>query len=124
MALRKAYYIIGGLFVFIFLVKMIFGIAGDSLSLIELFMWGGLAFLSFAAGYLYPQFKQKDERSQHIRQKGMQYSMIALSVYLLVLIFGMQLSYITLAGVDVVRILVSLQVITVFSSWIVLSKKL
>ncbi|QHZ45054.1 MULTISPECIES: hypothetical protein [Bacillus] len=124
MALRKAYYIIGGLFVFIFLVKMIFGIAGDSLSLIELFMWGGLAFLSFAAGYLYPQFKQKDERSQHIRQKGMQYSMIALSVYLLVLIFGMQLGYITLAGVDVVRILVSLQVITVFSSWIVLSKKL
>ncbi|MFN2744845.1 hypothetical protein ACINLE_04475 [Bacillus sp. z60-18] len=124
MALRKAYYIIGGLFVFIFLVKMIFGIASDSLSLIELFMWGGLAFLSFAAGYLYPQFKQKDERSQHIRQKGMQYSMIALSVYLLVLIFGMQLGYITLAGVDVVRILVSLQVITVFSSWIVLSKKL
>jgi hypothetical protein len=123
MALRKSYYIIGGLFVFIFLVKMIFGIAAGSLSLIELLMLGALAFLSFAAGYLYPQFKQKDERSQHIRQKGMQYSMIALSVYFLVLILGMQLGFITLAAVDVVRILVSLQIITLFSSWIILSKK-
>ncbi|MFC1283995.1 hypothetical protein [Bacillus paralicheniformis] len=123
MALRKTYYIIGGLFVFIFLAKMIFGLAAGSISLMELLMFGTLAFLSFAGGYLYPQFKQKDERSQHIRQKGMQYSMIALSVYLLVLIIGMQMGFITLTGIDVIRILVSLQIITVFSSWIILSRK-
>ncbi|MGX1724877.1 hypothetical protein, partial [Bacillus haynesii] len=114
---------IGGLFVFVFLAKMIFGLAAGSISVIELLMFGTLAFLSFAGGYLYPQFKQKDERSQHIRQKGMQYSMIALSVYLLVLIIGMQMGFITLAGIDVIRILVSLQIITVFSSWIILSRK-
>ncbi|MGN9867146.1 hypothetical protein [Bacillus swezeyi] len=123
MAYRKSCYIIGGLFVFIFVVQMVVGIAAGSLSLIELLMLGALAFLSFAAGYLYPEFKQKDERSQLIRQKGMEYSMIALSVYFLVLILGMQLGFITLAAVDVVRILVSLQIMTIFSSWIILSKK-
>ncbi|KAA6447316.1 hypothetical protein VSK91_09245 [Bacillus swezeyi] len=123
MAYRKSCYIIGGLFVFIFVVQMVVGIAAGSLSLIELLMLGALAFLSFAAGYLYPQFKQKDERSQLIRQKGMEYSMIALSVYFLVLILGMQLGFITLAAVDVVRVLVSLQIMTIFSSWIILSKK-
>ncbi|WP_268383904.1 hypothetical protein [Bacillus haynesii] len=40
MALRKIYYIIGGLFVFIFLAKMIFGLAAGSISLIELLMFG------------------------------------------------------------------------------------
>ncbi|MED1738000.1 hypothetical protein P4U97_00405 [Bacillus swezeyi] len=123
MTYRKSCYIIGGLFVFIFVVQMVVGITTASLSLIELLMLGAMAFLSFAAGYLYPQFKQKDERSQLIRQKGMEYSMIALSVYFLVLILGMQLGFITLAAVDVVRVLVSLQIITIFSSWIILSKK-
>ncbi|MEC1259021.1 hypothetical protein P9D34_00925 [Bacillus swezeyi] len=123
MTYRKSCYIIGGLFVFIFVVQMVVGITTASLSLIELLMLGAMAFLSFAAGYLYPQFKQKDERSQLIRQKGMEFSMIALSVYFLVLILGMQLGFITLAAVDVVRVLVSLQIITIFSSWIILSKK-
>lgn len=86
-------------------------------------MWGALAFLSFAQGYLYPQFEQKDERAQLIRQKGMQYSMIALSVYFLVLIFGMQLGFFMLAAFDILCILVSLQIITLFSSWMILSKK-
>lgn len=86
-------------------------------------MWGALAFLSFAQGYLYPQFKQKDERAQLIRQKGMQYSMIALSVYFLVLIFGIELGFFTLAAFDILCILVSLQIITLFSLWMILSKK-
>ncbi len=49
--------------------------------------------------------------------------MIALSVYFLVLIFGMQLGFFTLAAFDILRILVSLQIITLFSSWMILSKK-
>lgn len=120
---RRNFYIIGCLFVFIFGVRLVLGAMTNSVSLIELLMWGALAFLGFAGGYLYPQFKNEDERVKLIKQKGMYFSGIALLTYFVILIVLTQYNIISLTTIEILRILMPLAIITIFSSWIVLSKK-
>lgn len=67
---QRNFYIIGCLFVFIFGVRLVLSTMTNSVSLIELLMWGALAFLGFAGGYLYPQFKNEDERVKLIKQRN------------------------------------------------------
>ena len=73
---QRNFYIIGILFLLIFAVILFLRIATNSLSLIELLSWAILTYMCFAGGYLYPHFKQKDERARFIRQKGLNISMI------------------------------------------------
>ncbi|RCW63046.1 hypothetical protein [Saliterribacillus persicus] len=114
---------IGFLFVFIFIARLFVGVLNDSLSVIEVISWGTLAYLSFASGYLYPQFKIKDERAQLIRQKGMFYSGFFIIIYLILIMLGNRYEYVSLNTVDALQLLISLTIITIFSSWIVFSRK-
>ncbi|MCY9374537.1 hypothetical protein MOF34_05145 [Bacillus sp. T17B1] len=123
MVLRKVYFIIGVLFAMVFLTKTFFQILTHSVSLTELLMWGALSYLSFAAGYIYPQFKEKDERANFIKQKGMQYTLYSVLIYCAMIMFSIQFSVVTLPAVEIIRILISLTIITTFSSWVILSKK-
>ncbi|MGC8262211.1 hypothetical protein ACP2W8_22090 [Bacillus subtilis] len=123
MTSRRNLLLIGILFFMIFAVRTFIGITTNSLSFIELLMWGALTYLCFAASYIYPQFKAKDERSRLIKQKGMQYSLFAVLIFLILIIFGVQFNIIALTTIEIARILVSLTIITIFSSWIILSKK-
>ncbi|MCY8315943.1 hypothetical protein MOC71_04105 [Bacillus vallismortis] len=123
MKLQKVYFIIGVLFTMILLTKTFFQIATHSVSFTELLMWGALSYLSFAAGYIYPHFKEKDERANLIKQKGMQYTLYFVLIYCVMIMFSMQFSTVALSAVEIMRILVSLTIITTFSSWVILSKK-
>lgn len=120
---QRNFYIIGCLFVFIFGVRLVLSTMTNSVSLIELLMWGALAFLGFAGGYLYPQFKNEDERVKLIKQKGMYFSGIALLIYFVISIVLIQYNIISLTTIEILRILMPLAIITIFGSWIVLSKK-
>ncbi|MGG3754291.1 hypothetical protein ABEW49_18970 [Bacillus anthracis] len=120
---QRNFYIVGCLFVFIFCVRLVLGIMTNSVSPIELLMWGALAFLGFAGGYLYPQFKNEDERVKLIKQKGMYISGILLLIYFVISILLIQYNVISLTTIEMLRILMPLTIITIFSSWIVLSKK-
>lgn len=120
---RRNFYIIGFLFFFIFSIRTFLGITTDSLSLIELLMWGSLTYICFAAGYLYPQFKKKDERTQFIRQKGMYYSLFAVLIYFIALMLGSRFDILNTGITEIIQLLISLTIITIFSSWIILSKK-
>lgn len=78
--------------------------------------------MSLCVGYLYPQFKQKDERMKLIREKGMFVSFIAIMVYFIIFNLGLQLEFFTLTANELLHILSALVISTVFISFVVLSK--
>ncbi|WP_242221332.1 hypothetical protein [Bacillus cereus group sp. BfR-BA-01380] len=123
MTSRRNFYIIGCLFIFILSVRLVLSIMTDSVSFIELLMWGALAFLGFTGGYLYPQFKNEDERVKLIKQKGMYFSGVAVLSYFMISLVLIQYNIVSLTTVEIIRLLMSLTIITIFSSWIVLSHK-
>ncbi|WP_079710410.1 hypothetical protein [Paraliobacillus ryukyuensis] len=120
---RRNFFIIGIVFVLIFVSRTFIGIYTDSLSIIEIFMWGTLSYLCFTGGYLFPQFKHKDERTQLIKQKGMYYSLLAVLFYFIILLLLNNFNILNLRIIEAVQIILGLTIITIFSSWVILSKK-
>ncbi|WP_142255323.1 permease [Bacillus sinesaloumensis] len=86
------------------------------------YMMVGMAIMCFCLSYLYPQFKQKDERMQLIRYKGMVVTFIATMLYLIFLNIGLQAEWFILSAMQVVHILSTLIICTVFISLVVYSK--
>jgi len=82
-----------------------------------------VAVISFCMAYLYPQFKQKDERMKLIRQKGMFYSYFALLFYFAVFIIIVEFQILALTAKDILYSLMTLTVSTVFISWVILARR-
>ncbi|PIB49115.1 permease, partial [Pseudomonas sp. 2995-1] len=78
--------------------------------------------MSLCMGYLSPQFRQQDERSKIIRQKGIFYSYFAIIFYFIIFTTLLQFDIIYLTAVDVLYILMSLIIATVFVSFVIVSK--
>jgi len=95
--------------------------AKDSLPDTSLLLFA-LSIMSFCISYLYPQFIQKDERMKLIRQKGMFYSYFAMIFYYIILSASLHFHFIALDATQVLNILISLHVSTVFISLVILSK--
>ncbi|MCY9376509.1 hypothetical protein MOF34_15640 [Bacillus sp. T17B1] len=123
MTSQRNFYLLGVLFLMLLGVIAFFRIATNSLSYLEILMYGTAAFICFARGYIYPQFKHNDERVKFIKQKGMKFSFNALLIYLVVILYGTYLNVITLSVFEVVSTLIALTLITLFSSWVILVKK-
>ncbi|WP_019156469.1 hypothetical protein [Robertmurraya massiliosenegalensis] len=85
-------------------------------------MMFSMGIMSFCLSYLYPQFQQKDERMKRIREKGMFFSGMALMVYLLIFNIGLQVELFTLTATELLHILTTLIICTVFISFVVYSK--
>jgi uncharacterized membrane protein YobD (UPF0266 family) len=81
-----------------------------------------MAVMSFCLSYLYPQFKQKDERMRLIRQKGMFATFIAMMGYFIFFTIGLQTEIFLLSAIELVQILTALVITTVFVSFVVYSK--
>nr|WP_295975470.1 hypothetical protein [uncultured Bacillus sp.] len=120
---QRNFYLIGSLFIFILISRIIVGIGANSLTIVEILAWGTLAYLSFAGGFLFPQFKNKDERSQLIKQKGMYITGCALLIYVVAFLVTNQIYSLSLNAVHVVQIFLSLTIITMITSWLLLAKK-
>ncbi|WP_106498454.1 permease [Lentibacillus sp. Marseille-P4043] len=82
-----------------------------------------LTIMSFSMSYLYPQFKQNDERMKLIRYKGLTYSFFALVVYYIVLSGIIQFNIVSLSAMEVLNILAALMISTVFISMVILAKR-
>jgi hypothetical protein len=82
-----------------------------------------MAVMTFSLSYLYPHFKQKDERAKMIRRKGMFYSYFALMIYYAVLTIVIEYDILSLSAMDVLNILVALTISTVFISFVILAKR-
>lgn len=123
MASRKSFYFIGVLLFFVFAVRFVLTIMTDTFSFAEMLSWGGMTFMSFAIGYLQPQLVQKDERMEHIKQKAMQYSLIATIGYIIVITVVIQTNLLTLTAGEVLGILIGLIAITTWLVWIIVAKR-
>jgi hypothetical protein len=86
------------------------------------YMLLAMAVMSFSLSYLYPQFKQKDERMRLIRQKGMFATFVAMMVYFFFFNIGLQTELLFLSAEELIQILTSLVISTVFVSFVVYSK--
>lgn len=128
MASRKNFFIIGVLLSLIFVVRLFLFFMTDNkdsiVYAVELLNWGTLAVMAFCYGYLFPQFKEKDERTQSIRQKGIYYAMFVMIISLIIIMLLIQYGIVTLTTIVVVRILISIVFITISLSWVILSKKM
>ncbi|MGM0854878.1 MAG: permease [Bacillota bacterium] len=81
-----------------------------------------LTVLSFCMHYLHPQFKQKDERMKMIREKGMFYSFFAIMTVHVVLMTVLQFDLIGLTAMNLLNILTSISIMTVFLSMVIVAK--
>ncbi|ODA42949.1 hypothetical protein DSBG_0299 [Desulfosporosinus sp. BG] len=82
----------------------------------------GISVMAFCLAYLHPQFKENDERSKLIREKGMFYSYFIIVSILIILSGLFQFNVINLNGIQTVYLVETLIIVTVFLSFVVLSK--
>ncbi|MFC7785131.1 MULTISPECIES: permease [unclassified Rossellomorea] len=81
-----------------------------------------LTVLSFCMYYLYPQFKQKDERMKMIREKGIYYSYFAILVFHIIFMTILQFDVIHLTAMNLLNVLTSLTIMTVFISMVIVAR--
>ncbi|MFD1363252.1 permease [Lentibacillus salinarum] len=119
----RTYFILGILFLLMSGFLIVIAIMANAAPVPMTYMCITFTVVAFSASYLYPQLRQKDERAKMIRQKGMFYSFFALLIYLIVLTFLIGNDIVPLDAMDVLNILVSLTISTVFISWVILAKR-
>jgi len=83
----------------------------------------GIGIMSLCLSYLYPQFKKNDERTKKIRERGMYYSYFFIMIYMIAMMGLYQFDVINFNGYQTVCLLATLTIITVFLSFVVLSKR-
>ncbi|MFA9555779.1 hypothetical protein ACERII_00525 [Evansella sp. AB-rgal1] len=77
--------------------------------------------MCFCLAYLYPQFKDNDERTKRIKEKGMFYSYFFILGFMILLMVLFQTNVVSLDGFQTVSILAAFTITTVFSSFVILS---
>ncbi|WP_099364006.1 permease [Fredinandcohnia onubensis] len=98
------------------------GIMANSSPAPMAFMTLAMAVMSFCLAYLYPQFKQKDERMKLIREKGIFASFFAMMIFLIAFNIGLQFNIIALTAAQLINILTTLLISTMFISFVIYSK--
>ncbi len=83
----------------------------------------GIGIMCFCLSYLYPQFIKNDERTKKIKERGMYYSYFFIMIYMIAMMGLYQFDVINLNGYQTVSLLAALTIITVFLSFVVLSKR-
>ncbi|MBU9674477.1 permease [Planococcus sp. CP5-4] len=95
----------------------------NSAPLSETYMILSMSIMAFSLSYLYPQFAQKDERMQLIRQKGMFFSFLAFLFYSFALNSLLEFNIIYLTASDAITLLTALMISTLFTSWVFLARR-
>lgn len=121
---RLTFYICGGLFLNLTLFMAVIGISAGESILPQTWTLLSMTVMSFSMGYLYPQFKQKDERMKMIRQKGLFYAYFALIVYFFIFFLLLGLGIIDISALELLQILSGLTISTVFLSMVFVSKRI
>lgn len=119
---RVLFIVFGILFSLMSAFTIFVGIMAKSAPAPMAYMTMAMAVMSFCLAYLYPQFKQKDERMKLIRQKGMFASFIAMMIYLIIFNIGIQFDFLVLTANQLIQILTVLMISTSFISFVVYSK--
>ncbi|WP_080848334.1 permease [Cytobacillus gottheilii] len=121
---RKTYFVMGIFFTIIGGFVGFAGIMADSAPISITYILLAMAYMSFCLSYLFPQFKENDERVKLIKQKGMFASFLAIMLYLILFQFSLQLGWLEVSALQMLHILATLMICTVFSSFVIYSKKI
>ncbi|MFJ7472153.1 permease [Peribacillus frigoritolerans] len=81
-----------------------------------------VSIMFFSLTYLHSQFKLKDERMKIIREKSMFYTYFLLMAYFLLFVTLLSLNIISVTAIEIIFILASLTIITVFLLMVIISK--
>ncbi|WP_449538906.1 permease [Ferdinandcohnia sp. Marseille-Q9671] len=119
---RISFFVLGILFTIMGGFMIFAGLMADAAPPSIAYMQLGMAVMSFCLSYLYPQFKQKDERMRLIRQKGMFASFVTVMLYLIVFNLALQFDLFVLTAIELLHILTTLIISTVFIAFVVYSK--
>lgn len=95
----------------------------NSAPLSETYIILSMSVMAFCLSYLYPQFAQKDERMQLIRQKGMFFSFLAFLFYSVALNSLLEFDIVQLTASEAITILTALMISTLFTSWVFLARR-
>ncbi|MES1043563.1 permease [Heyndrickxia oleronia] len=119
---RIPFFILGMLFLMMAGFLILASIKANAAPSTMIFIQLAMAIMSFCLSYLYPQFKQKDERMKLIRQKGMFATFVAMLIYLIVFNMGIHLDFIILTANEMIHLLSALLISTLFISFVIYSK--
>ncbi|WP_244094266.1 hypothetical protein [Jeotgalibacillus salarius] len=81
---RKTFFIFGLVFLSFGILINVVSIASGNFFVGHEFVYIGTTVMCFCLSYLYPQFKENDERSKKIKERGMFFSYIFIMGYMLV----------------------------------------
>lgn len=118
---RKIFIVIGSLHLIISLFLLTISILAAELT-ITFLMPLAIAIMCYCLSYLYPEWKQKDERMRLIRTKGLSAAFIALLLYYFVFSGLLHFDAISITAIQLLNILAPLMIITVFLSFVVFAK--
>lgn len=124
MAMQRRFFFVGILLLIFFMMRVFLSIFNRDVMIVEIINWGSLVYMAFIISYLYPQFKENDERSKQIKQKGMYYTIFIILLTLIALNLLIQFDILVLSALEVVRILISLVIVTFWTTWLILSKRM
>lgn len=115
--------VFGFLFLAFSIITSIAAISGGIFPIGHELVLFGVSVMAFCNAYLFPQFKENDERSKRIREKGMFVSYFFILGYMIILMGLFQFNVITLSGYQTVSVLGALTMMTVFISFVVFSRR-
>lgn len=83
-----------------------------------------LAYMGWSIYYLYPQFKMNDERTKRIKERGLFYSFFGIMGFLLFIIIFIGFFDAQLETMKLIQYLTSFIMIMIWTSFIVISKRM
>jgi len=120
---RGLYIVFGSIFLLFSLLLSLAPITTGTFPIGQELVMFSISVVAFCLAYLYPQFKDNDERSKLIREKGMFYSYFIIIGFLMIMSGLFQFNIINLNGIQTLYVIQTLIIITVFLSFVMLSKK-
>lgn len=84
----------------------------------------GVSIVAFCQAYLHPHFKEQDERSRLIKERGMFVSYFFILSYMLIFMSLFKLQILVLDSFQTIAILATLTMVTVFISFVIYAKRL
>ncbi|WP_058306222.1 hypothetical protein [Gracilibacillus massiliensis] len=120
---RKLFFIFGIMFT---LLSLLFNWATISTGVFPAghdIMLIAMTVMSFSNAYLAPQFVKNDERTKKIKERGMFFSYFINLGYLIILMTLLQFKILDVTAYQVVCMIAALTIMTVFVSFVVLSKR-
>ncbi|WP_026691074.1 hypothetical protein [Alteribacter aurantiacus] len=82
-----------------------------------------ISVMAFCLAYLYPEFKENDERSRRIKEKGMFASYFFIIGYMVILMILFQVGLLHFNGYQAVSLVAALTIMTVFLSFVYYARR-